>query len=138
MDIGTELKTCKTFTTFHAFLFENGLYFCRVCVWTPCMIAGENIVSMSPNSIKRNNIFNVMEPEDDEKILENLTDQCLVKENEKKGSDPFCSSPFSSYTLIVKQGNMTNCPQIETQENCKGLSLEGLKAIHLYLKYYIV
>ena len=102
------------------------------------MIAGENIVSMSPNSIKRNNIFNVMQPEDDQKILENLTDQCLVKENEKKGSDPFCSSPFSSYTLIVKQGNMTNCPQIETQENCKGLSLEGLKAIHLYLKYYIV
>ena len=51
------------------------------------------------------------------------------------GSETFCPSPFADYTLSIPQGKQVACPQNEDHHNCKGISLRGLKAIHLYVKY---
>ena len=45
IDISTKLKSCQEFSIFQLLILENGLYFSRVCVWTPCTYSLEKKVS---------------------------------------------------------------------------------------------
>ena len=95
-------------------------------------------VAYSPKTLMKYSNFKTMSMETDDEIVEKLqTDDCCLREIGCEFAQPFCSSPFSSYKLVINQGNQTECPSLELHENCIGLSLEGLKAIHLYLKYYV-
>jgi hypothetical protein len=63
---------------------------------------------------------------------------CLIQTNVASRSN-FCTSPFTSFRLSVKQGKGTDydkiCPLYEPQYNCKGLELPSLKAIYVGFKY---
>ena len=107
------------------------------------ILSGEIMVNMSPKALQMYSLFMTNQCDTEEDIWEQLKENkcCCLGEPEEPEcgmNHPFCTSPFGNYTIIVKQGNQTDCPDLEVEENCKGLSLNGLKSIHLYLKYYIV
>ena len=104
------------------------------------MLSGEKMVNMSPKELEMYSLFKSNQYDTEEDIWDQLKEDknCCLKEPGCGINHPFCSSPFGSYTLIVNQGNQTECPDLEVEENCKGLSLNGLKSIHLYLKYFTV
>ena len=78
--------------------------------------------------------FSVTQSDFEEESREQMArNDCCLKRC--TASEISCPSPFADFTLSVPRGKQVRCPENEDHYNCKGISLRGLEAIHLFVKY---